>query len=61
MRWGVDGLDIFPGGLAIATDICCTIFSAISGSSVATAVTVGSVALPEMVQRGYNKRYVLGY
>ncbi len=50
----------FPGGLAIATIFCCTIFSAISGSSVATAVTVGSVALPEMVQRGYNKRYVLG-
>jgi len=49
-----------PGGLAIATLFCCTIFSAISGSSVATAVTVGSVALPEMVRRGYNKRHVLG-
>ncbi|MFD1065551.1 TRAP transporter large permease [Oceanobacillus locisalsi] len=50
----------FPGGLAIATVFCCTIFSAISGSSVATAVTVGVVALPEMVQRGYKRRYVLG-
>ncbi|MDQ1004930.1 C4-dicarboxylate transporter DctM subunit [Neobacillus niacini] len=50
----------FPGGLAIATLFCCAIFAAISGSSVATAVTVGSVALPEMVKRGYNKRYVLG-
>lgn len=50
----------FPGGLAIATIFCCTIFSAISGSSVATAVTVGAVALPEMVRRGYNKRHVLG-
>ncbi len=49
-----------PGGLAIATLFCCAIFAAISGSSVATAVTVGSVALPEMVKRGYNKRYVLG-
>lgn len=49
-----------PGGLAIATLFCCTIFSAISGSSVATAVTVGSVALPEMVKRGYAKRHVLG-
>jgi len=49
-----------PGGLAIATLFCCTIFSAISGSSVATAVTVGSVALPEMVRRGYNKKHVLG-
>ncbi|MBO1000019.1 TRAP transporter large permease [Bacillus sp. SD075] len=50
----------FPGGLAIATLFCCTIFAAISGSSVATAITVGSVALPEMVRRGYNKRHVLG-
>ncbi|QED48173.1 TRAP transporter large permease [Cytobacillus dafuensis] len=49
-----------PGGLAVATIFCCTIFSAISGSSVATAVTVGSVALPEMVKRGYTKKYVLG-
>ena len=49
-----------PGGLAIATLFCCTIFSAISGSSVATAVTVGAVALPEMVRRGYDKRHVLG-
>jgi C4-dicarboxylate transporter, DctM subunit len=49
-----------PGGLAIGTIFCCTIFAAISGSSVATAVTVGSVALPEMVKRGYTKKYVLG-
>jgi C4-dicarboxylate transporter DctM subunit len=49
-----------PGGLAIATIFCCTIFSAISGSSVATSVTVGAVALPEMVRRGYPKRHVLG-
>lgn len=49
-----------PGGLAIATIFVCTVFSAISGSSVATAVTVGSVALPEMVRRGYEKRHVLG-
>lgn len=50
----------FPGGLAIATLFCCAIFAAISGSSVATAITVGSVALPELVRRGYNKRHVLG-
>lgn len=50
----------FPGGLSMATIFCCTIFSAISGSSVATAVTVGSVALPEMVKRGYKRRHVLG-
>jgi len=49
-----------PGGLSIATLFVCTIFSAISGSSVATAIIVGSVALPELTQRGYNKRHVLG-
>jgi C4-dicarboxylate transporter DctM subunit len=50
----------FPGGLAIATVFCCAIFAAISGSSVATAITVGAVALPEMVKRGYDKKHVLG-
>ncbi|OQM44671.1 C4-dicarboxylate ABC transporter permease [Anoxybacillus sp. UARK-01] len=50
----------FPGGLAIATLFCCAIFAAISGSSVATAVTVGAVALPEMTKRGYDKKMVLG-
>jgi len=49
-----------PGGLAVATLFCCAIFAAISGSSVATAITVGAIALPEMVKRGYNKRHVLG-
>ena len=49
-----------PGGLSIATLFCCAIFAAISGSSVATAITIGSVALPEMVKRGYNKGHVLG-
>lgn len=50
----------FPGGLAIATLFCCAIFAAISGSSVATAVTIGMIALPEMTSRGYKKRDVLG-
>ncbi|MBM7609515.1 C4-dicarboxylate transporter DctM subunit [Lysinibacillus composti] len=49
-----------PGGLSIATVFCCAIFSAISGSSVVTAVTVGMVAIPEMTKRGYDKTQVLG-
>lgn len=49
-----------PGGLSIATLFCCSVFSAISGSSVVTAVTVGVVAIPEMVKRGYDKTMVLG-
>lgn len=50
----------WPGGLAVATIISCAIFSAISGSSVATAATIGTVAIPEMIERGYARRFVLG-
>ncbi len=50
----------WPGGLAVATIISCAIFSSISGSSVTTAATIGTVAIPEMARRGYNRRFVLG-
>ncbi|MBB98938.1 MAG: C4-dicarboxylate ABC transporter permease [Rhodobacteraceae bacterium] len=50
----------WPGGLAVATILSCGIFAAISGSSVATAATIGTVAIPEMTQRGYPRRFVLG-
>lgn len=43
----------FRGGLASASVIGCAAFSAVSGSSVATAVTIGRVALPEMKRYGY--------
>jgi C4-dicarboxylate transporter DctM subunit len=50
----------WPGGLGVATIISCTLFSAISGSSVATAATIGTVAIPEMTKRGYERPFVLG-
>ena len=50
----------WPGGLGIATLLSCGLFSAISGSSVATAATVGTVAIPEMTKRGYGKPFVFG-
>ncbi|MCC1493113.1 TRAP transporter large permease [Cognatishimia sp. F0-27] len=50
----------WPGGLAVATILSCGLFAAISGSSVATAATIGTVAIPEMISRGYNKRFVYG-
>ncbi|MCZ4279753.1 TRAP transporter large permease [Kiloniella laminariae] len=50
----------WPGGLGVATILSCTLFSAISGSSVATAATVGTVAIPEMTRRGYDRPFVLG-
>ncbi|WP_418923914.1 TRAP transporter large permease [Dialister hominis] len=49
-----------PGGLGIATIFACAIFAAISGSSVATAVTIGAMAIPEMLKRGYDRKLVLG-
>ena len=50
----------WPGGLAVATVLSCAIFAAISGSSVATAATIGTVAIPELAARGYRRRFVFG-
>lgn len=49
-----------PGGLAVATILSCTLFAGISGSSVATAATIGTVAIPEMTKRGYARPFVFG-
>lgn len=48
------------GGLAIGTVIICTIFGAMVGVSAAAVVTMGTVALPAMLERGYDKEMVLG-
>lgn len=49
-----------PGGLLHANIIGCGLFAAVSGSSAATAATVGKMALPELCRRGYAERMVLG-
>lgn len=49
-----------PGGLGIATVMACAVFAAITGSSVACAVTIGAIAIPEMLARGYDRPLVLG-
>jgi C4-dicarboxylate transporter, DctM subunit len=49
-----------PGGLALATVVGATIFKAISGSSLATAATFSSVAIPEMDKCGYSRRLSTG-
>jgi C4-dicarboxylate transporter DctM subunit len=49
-----------PGGLAIATILACAFFAAISGSGAATAATIGMVAYPAMIGRGYEKQFILG-
>jgi tripartite ATP-independent transporter DctM subunit len=48
------------GGLALASVGACAGFGAISGSSLATAATIGLVALPEMRQRGYSSALATG-
>lgn len=56
----VQWLSWLPGGLMHANIGSCAIFAASSGSSVATAATVGTVAVPEMEKRNYNERLFLG-
>jgi len=49
-----------PGGLGVATVGACTVFAAISGSSVATALTIGAAAVPLMIRYGYPPRVAYG-
>ncbi len=49
-----------PGGLLQTNIIGCAVFSAISGSSVATAAAIGTVAVPELKSRGYQMRMAYG-
>jgi C4-dicarboxylate transporter DctM subunit len=53
-------LRALPGGLGVATVVACTIFAAISGSSVATALTIGAVAVPQMMRYGYSDKAAYG-
>ncbi|MCA0872278.1 TRAP transporter large permease subunit [Seohaeicola saemankumensis] len=48
------------GGLAIGTVLICVIFAAMSGISGAAVVTMGTIALPKMLERGYDKKLALG-
>jgi C4-dicarboxylate transporter DctM subunit len=48
------------GGLAVVTVLFCTVFAAISGSSVATAATVGMLVLPEMLRLNYQRTFTFG-
>src|SRR5437660_1407898 len=48
------------GGLGLAGVVACALFAAISGSSVATVVGIGSIILPAMVQHGYPPRFGAG-
>ena len=49
-----------PGGLMHSNIAACAMFAATSGSSVATAATIGTVAMGEIEKRGYSERLFLG-
>lgn len=49
-----------PGGLGIGTIGICSLVAAMSGGCEAATVTAGTIALPEMLKRGYNKKMVTG-
>jgi len=51
---------VLPGGLLQTNIAGCAVFAAVSGSSVTTAATIGSVALPELQRRGYPMRMAYG-
>jgi tripartite ATP-independent transporter DctM subunit len=55
-RW----LSWLPGGLAIASIGACTVFGAVSGVSVAGVAAIGSMAIPEMLKRGYSVKIAAG-
>ena len=48
------------GGLAMAGVVSCMLFAAISGSSPATVVAIGSILIPGMINAGYDKRFAVG-
>ncbi len=49
-----------PGGLLQTNIVGCALFASISGSSVATAASIGGVALPQLVARNYDRRLSAG-
>lgn len=53
-------MEWLPGGLLHTNTFASALFAATSGSSVATAATIGTVAIPTMEKRGYNNRMVYG-
>lgn len=49
-----------PGGLAIASVMACMLFAAVSGSSPATVVAIGSIVIAGMVKTGYSQSFATG-
>src|SRR6202047_1126624 len=49
-----------PGSLGLVTVVACTLFAAICGPSVATALAMGTILVPAMIERGYPRSFALG-
>ncbi len=50
----------FRGGLGLVSVVSCTIFAAMCGSSVATAIAMGTILVPAMLRGGYSQRFAAG-
>jgi len=59
-RWIESFVGHIPGGLAVAAVVACMFFGTISGSTLATMAAIGSMAIPAMLEKGYEKKYCLG-
>ncbi|MDD9803060.1 MAG: TRAP transporter large permease [Deltaproteobacteria bacterium] len=49
-----------PGGLALVAIFAATLFAAISGSSLATAMAMGTLLIPEMLRQSYDRKFAVG-
>ncbi len=50
----------FTGGLAMASVLACMFFAAISGSSPATVIAIGSIMMPALIKEGFGERFSMG-
>ena len=60
IRFSIDAVGWIRGGLAIAAVFACMLFAALSGSSPATVVAIGTIAIAGMRQAGYTKEFAAG-
>ena len=60
IRFAIACVGHFSGGLAIASVFACMMFAALSGSSPATVVAIGSIVIAGMRQVGYTKEFAAG-
>ena len=60
IRFAIAMVGWFRGGLAMASVIACMMFAALSGSSPATVVAIGSIVIAGMIKNGYSKEFAAG-